>query len=359
MKLKNIRISVKLLIVSLFLVIVSLSVLGLVNLKFTRESIYKLVEASLNEQTQTALALSEHGFNSASESLDKSIVMLNNLVKAQGEFWINPKKEVNIRAVNQVTRTASNISIPRMQINTQQVYENYSIVDEVRTLNNVSATIFQIIPGGMLRISTNVVKDNQERAVNTFIPTDSPVYKTIMEGKTYSGVATILGQPYFTIYTPVKDRQNRIIGALYAGSPVDRAMVATIEMVSSAKVGKTGYMYIMDSNGVLLQHPTSIGKSILSHDFTKEMVEKKNGFIVYNWEGRDKVTSYKYNADLDWIIASGAYFEDYTFILRKIGLAILIAIIIASIIALILMMFLSRHINSGVLDIVSQVLYTY
>ncbi len=355
MKLKNIRISIKLFVVSLVLVIASLSALGLINLKYTKEGIYNLVEASLNEQTQTALTLSEHGFNTASESLEKSIVMLNNLVNAQGGFWINSKKEVSVSAINQVTRNEANISIPRMQINKQQVYGNYKLVDEVRTLNNVSATIFQIIPEGMLRISTNVVKDNQQRAIDTYIPTSSPVYKTIMEGNTYSGIATILGQEYFTIYTPVKDKQNQIIGALYAGSPVARAMAATIEMVNSAKVGKTGYMYIMDTKGVLLEHPTSIGKSLLEYDFTKEMIEKKTGFIVYNWEGRDKVTSYKYNADMDWLIVSGAYFEDYTDILGKISGAILITIIIASLIALILMVLLSRHINSGVLGIVSQV----
>ena len=78
--------------------------------------------------------------------------------------------------------------------------------------------------------------------------------------------------------------------------------------ILAVKVGKTGYMYVMDSKGILQIHPKSEGKSLANYDFAQEMIAKKNGFIEYEWEGRNKILAYSYYPETDWIIASGSYF---------------------------------------------------
>ena len=89
------------------------------------------------------------------------------------------------------------------------------------------------------------------------------------------------------------------------------------------KVGKTGYIYAMDTQGVLTVHPELEGESILdSRDsdgkqFIAEMVQKKNGWIRYPWQNagdprpRMKVVRYVHFEPWDWVIAVGSYEDEF------------------------------------------------
>lgn len=94
------------------------------------------------------------------------------------------------------------------------------------------------------------------------------------------------------------------------------------DKILKTKIGETGYSYIMDKEGKLIIHPTLTGTNIsgskdASGDyFIKEMLENKEGVIIYPWQNpnedkpRDKIVIYKYYDSLDWIIASGTYIEE-------------------------------------------------
>lgn len=80
--------------------------------------------------------------------------------------------------------------------------------------------------------------------------------------------------------------------------------------------GKTGYIYVVDSSGKLILHPTSEGKPIRTligdstDKFMSQAQKKPNGTFSYpllNADGTTeiKTVAYKYYPYLDWIIASG------------------------------------------------------
>lgn len=95
------------------------------------------------------------------------------------------------------------------------------------------------------------------------------------------------------------------------------------ESILSIQFGETGYSYVMDSKGNLLIHPklegTNIFKSIDSngHKFIQEMCRKKNGSIIYPWQNpgelkpRPKLVFFNYIEELDWIVASSSYLEEF------------------------------------------------
>jgi two-component system, NtrC family, sensor kinase len=98
----------------------------------------------------------------------------------------------------------------------------YSIVDQIRQqvfLPGVyegrqtgSVTIFQ----GDLRIATNVTQDDGSRAVGTRMSSD--VYQRVLvQGETWDGPAFVVNDWYITAYEPIRDPDERIIGALYVG----------------------------------------------------------------------------------------------------------------------------------------------
>lgn len=116
------------------------------------------------------------------------------------------------------------------------------------------------------------------------------------------------------------------------------------EQILAAKVGKTGYMYVMNTKGDLIIHPTSEGKNLSNYDFIQTMLKNKNGFIQYPWEGKEKILEYVYMPEKDWILASGSYLSDFMGALYTIRNFVVIGIIVSSIVGALLIMWLAKSI---------------
>ncbi|MCI3922832.1 methyl-accepting chemotaxis protein [Paenibacillus sp. TRM 82003] len=97
----------------------------------------------------------------------------------------------------------------------QRLNGDFRFVDHLATLlgNDATVTIFQ----GDTRISTNVMTDG-ERAIGTKV-SDIVKQRTLTEGKTYLGVANVVGREYVAIYEPIRDEAGEAIGILYVGIP--------------------------------------------------------------------------------------------------------------------------------------------
>ncbi len=96
----------------------------------------------------------------------------------------------------------------------EAVNGNFTAVDKVKSVAGSTATVFM----GDVRVATNVQKPDGSRAVGTKLAA-GPAYDAVFKDrKTYSGVADILGTPYFTIYEPIIQKSdNAVIGVLYVG----------------------------------------------------------------------------------------------------------------------------------------------
>jgi methyl-accepting chemotaxis protein len=97
-------------------------------------------------------------------------------------------------------------------IGNYRVNDNFELPDKVKALCGGTATLFM----GDLRVSTNVLKADGSRAVGTRL--QGVALETVLKaGKSYRGEATILGEPYFTAYDPLKNAQGETIGVMYVG----------------------------------------------------------------------------------------------------------------------------------------------
>ena len=91
---------------------------------------------------------------------------------------------------------------------------------------------------------------------------------------------------------------GRLIGV--AGVDIDLSMLASF--VNSAKLGKSGYVAVVDSKGIVLSHPTAdmLGKDISTEAFIKVILKEKTGFTSYEYKGVDKFASFKLNEKMGW-----------------------------------------------------------
>lgn len=114
---------------------------------------------------------------------------------------------------------------------------NYEIVDRVKEIvykeekykgrEIGTATIFQ----QDLRISTNVKKENGERAIGTRVSKE--VNNAVLEeGKAWIDRAFVVNDWYITAYEPIKNIEDKIIGILYVGM-LEKPYIDTTNRVMS------------------------------------------------------------------------------------------------------------------------------
>ena len=84
-------------------------------------------------------------------------------------------------------------------------------------------------------------------------------------------------------------------------------------------IGESGYIYIIDSEGVLQVHPESslVGVNISKYDFVGNQKLRKNGYLVYDWQNpgeeskRGKALYMSYFKPWDWIISVSTYRSEF------------------------------------------------
>jgi methyl-accepting chemotaxis protein len=107
------------------------------------------------------------------------------------------------------------------------------IVDTVKSVTGAAATIFQ----GDTRIATNVANPDGSRGIGTKLAR-GPVYDTVLrDGRSFRGEAWILGVDYLTLYEPIRDVKDQIVGILFVGVPQAQARAFLATIVEQAALG--------------------------------------------------------------------------------------------------------------------------
>ena len=126
--------------------------------------------------------------------------------------------------------------------------------------------------------------------------------------------------------------------------------------ILSLNFGKTGYSYVIDTKGNLVIHPKLQGTNIFDSEdssgrkFIQELCRQKNGKIIYPWknpedrEPREKLVIFNYIKDLDWIVASSSYLNEFYGPLKTANYAILMT----SVVTLVVFLFVTWRISASI-----------
>ncbi|RLB71250.1 MAG: histidine kinase [Deltaproteobacteria bacterium] len=122
----------------------------------------------------------------------------------------------------------------------------------------------------------------------------------------------------------VAEKNLEIIKSIYArqqaGELSESAAKAEAEQVfSSQTIGKTGYIYCINSSGLAVYHPNPSvnGRNFKAVDFVAKQIQRKAGYLEYAWRnpGEDKERSkalyMSYFAPWDWIISVSSYRDEF------------------------------------------------
>ncbi|WP_160297582.1 methyl-accepting chemotaxis protein [Demequina salsinemoris] len=165
-------------------------------------------------------------------------------------------------ATNQTTGDVTTVDLPRMLVGGQDLGQVSSldqtvpIVDTVTGLLGAETTIFQRMndDGDMLRVATTVPGSDGNRAIGTYVGSDSPVVEALLAGESYYGTATVVGEVYVTAYGPIM-QGDQVVGAIFVGLPQSEVAQPLLETLATVTVGDSGYVTVMDANGAWVVPP--------------------------------------------------------------------------------------------------------
>jgi PAS domain S-box-containing protein len=328
----NLKIRTKLISVTLFLVLLPLVCVAYLAIDRFGKALREAAEEDLEHLVMNVYAMCEVQHEMLLMKAFSSLnVAREILFRHSRETVTLSGQEMVFDAVHEFTDEQYSDNASVWKIGDILLSRNNQFVDEVQRFVGGTCTILQRIERDrLLRISSNAMGKDGQRDIGTFIPPESPVAEAILEGRSYSGRAHILNDWYVTAYEPIKGPKGEVIGALSVGVKEDSSSSLRDE-IKRIKVGKTGYVYVMDSRGTLKIHPAREGENVMDSkdsagfEYIRSMAERavtlkegEVGTIRYPWlnpelgekKSREKISKYRYFDPWDWIIVAGTYEEE-------------------------------------------------
>ncbi|MBU3105744.1 Cache 3/Cache 2 fusion domain-containing protein [Clostridium gasigenes] len=309
----------KLIISYLILILFSVTFLGYLIGKKTKDAVFNEVKEKNQRITELINTTTSIRNNLLA---DKNYSDLNS-----AETLLNNLGDLNVD--NAQTIKVENYDLPILYAGKQRLSLDPIVIDNIKSSTGAIASIYLLNDNKLIRVSTTLIKDNK-KAIGTYLSSDSPIYNKIINNEDYSGRVTFEGEIYMSKFRPLLDKNKKVIGALGLGNKVLNDYLE--QTLNDIKIGKTGYVYIMDSTGTELVHPKNKGQNIGELDFAKEIISNKNGTIEYTYKGIHKLAYYNYFEPWDWYIVTTANYND----LNSSSISILYTILFSGLIIFLL-----------------------
>lgn len=189
-------------------------------------------------------------------------------------------------------------------------YVNKEFLGIIKNAGNQHAALFITDKAGIA--ITGVRSDGNMTAYNNNLDfSDRAYYKEAKQNKK-AGVAPLVkskvdNQIAMVAYAPIESEKGEFAGVMVVNCKVD----ALINIITSTKIGRSGYGFMLDENGVLIAHPDPerILERNLSADkgtakLAEKMTKQLSGFEYYtSTDGIEKMASFAPVGIRSWSIA--------------------------------------------------------
>ncbi len=152
-----------------------------------------------------------------------------------------------------------------------------------------------------------------------------------IENELSNATATILNMVQATAKASIKnylravaeknlDIVNEYYAAVQSGDLSEASAKQRLrEILFSQKIGKNGYIYCVDSNGIAVEHPfpAVMGVNFSEFQFVQEQMRRKEGYLEYEWKNpgektpRPKALYMTFFEPWDWILSVSCYREEF------------------------------------------------
>ncbi|MGM0503552.1 MAG: Cache 3/Cache 2 fusion domain-containing protein, partial [Bacteroidota bacterium] len=348
--LKDMKIGVRLNLILSIVTVIIFTGFGIYTFYSQKDRIIEDADTRMYEQLDDLVSIINVQLNESQNRVNYAIKAAHEIFYNYGEPTFG-EETYKVNAVNQETLNSKRETIQNFILGENELYTNSEIVDKIQEATGATATIFQKINGGYLRISTNVLNENGERATGTFIPNSSEVVRTVESGQTYQGRAFVVDDYYLTAYEPIWV-DGQVQGILYVGIK-EKDLEGLKTIFDSKEYFETGYPFLVSSDGTFIIHPTEEGEDASEFTFFEQIKSAQSdiGKSRYKWpetaDGQWKYQYFEYIPKIDSYVAV-SFYENFLFeSLNQVRLSIILAISIAVVVFILVITLVSRNLSRG------------
>ncbi len=116
-------------------------------------------------------------------------------------------------------------------------------------------------------------------------------------------LSSFSGLPIVTIATPLKKADGTFTGTFVSGIKLDQLS----NHITQARLGKTGYPFVVDKNGIFIAHPnpdlifkTDMTQTRGMEEAARDILANESGVHDYNFKGVDKIAGFALVKSTGW-----------------------------------------------------------
>ena len=369
----NMRIRNKLITITTSLVLLPLLAVAFLSMVQFAKALKKASEQDLDHLVRNIYSMCKIQEESVQKKVKINLNIAKEILYLRGhEIKINNEKTIRFDAIEENTNEIIPLEAPYMEIGGTPLTDDSRLSDEVFRISGGMSAIFIRTEGDrFLLASTNILNKDGKKAVGGFITPENPIAKALLKGVSFEGDAYLVNDWYITACEPITDNSGRVVGALWVGIK-EQSSESLKSEIKAIEVGRTGYVYVINSKGVLKIHPAKEGDNIIDSEDTSKfkyirsmiddaltLPEGKVGTIRYPWinpelgeeRPRQKIIKYSYFEPWDWIIAAGTYEDEIYQSLHETERFILYLMIISISMVLVLTIVFSRLLAKPVYEL--------
>ena len=330
-KLKDLKLSVKLIGGGLLAVLVPMLIVGTISIKTASKALVANGENSAFQVSQNLAGTAE--------------VFLEEEVKFADEMALTP---LVVDTVNQVAENgmeASMAAVEKLDQYFGKIHGKIGASYDLFFLSNADGTTIADSAGGALR----------KKKINI---TDRDYYQAGKAGRSMIGTpikSKASGLPVIVLSVPIKTKSGKFGGVLGVVLKLD----ALSQKLTSVKIGKTGYPFMINKEGIIIAHPKKdfIFKLDLKtlkgmEEITRRMMAQESGVEGYTFKGVDKVSGFSAIPSTGWSLAVTQNKEEFMAVANKMitynGIVGLVVMVVVGLLIFVVSLQIIKPINDAV-----------
>jgi methyl-accepting chemotaxis protein len=307
---RNLKIGWKINLITNTLTIIIIYSLSQYNFNNRKNQMFNDLDRTMSSQLDDFYNYLQLETTKNEELMSMGIHLFEDNLTNKGSINISNNEWVEYNAINQETKEVTTVKVPAWYLKNEKVQNNENIINDIVNKGVHSATIFQRIPQGFIRIASNIKEKNGQNVIGTFIPNTSDVAKSILDKKEYVGRALVVDEWHISTYRPVIIN-GKVEGIISVGQPENNRKQLKKIFYEKKFFGRS-YPYFASYNGDLILHPTEEGGSLAKEKNFNDIVSgsQQSGKVRYSYKGVNKIQYYKKIDELSAILSVVVFEQD-------------------------------------------------
>ncbi|MDA3909623.1 MAG: methyl-accepting chemotaxis protein [Sulfurimonas sp.] len=270
---------------------------------YINDYLNKHIDKETRLKLDTSVERMVHTMDTYNGALEESATKLYSVFKDNySDFSIDTNKKIDVYGV----------MTPELSSNGIVINNNFEKIEKFTQQTGAIATVFARDGADFVRVSTSLLKTDGKRAMGTYLGgSKSPAYEPVMNKKTFIGNARLFGKDYVTVYSPIIDASQNVIGILFIGYDFTQGLKSLSTKIDKMKIGENGHFYAINLKTNKYDIHENLRNESAESEIVKQVIEKKNGYIDYQEDGIHKAVRFIEFSKWNWIVVGEVHLADF------------------------------------------------